>query len=149
MKNPLLPAALALLLAACASVPPPVDALAAADLAIKRADASRGGDPSPDELKAARIKLEQAQQAMAKREHLLAARYAAEARLDADFATARNEAAKAQFNVEAMEKGNEALRAQGLRNAVNVAPIAIPAAIPAEAPLADALPDPYSPVEGQ
>ena len=37
-------------------------------------------------------------------------------------------AAKAEFDVEAMKKSNEALRQQALRNAVNVAPIPIPLA---------------------
>ncbi len=140
MKHLTLPAALAFLVSACVTVPPPTDALAAADLAIQRADASRGSDPSPPELQAARAKLAAGRAAMAQRNMLTATRLVVEARLDADLASARSEAARAQFDVEAMQKGNEALRQQALRNSVNVAPIAIPAPIPA--PIADFTADP-------
>ena len=125
-----LPLALALLASACNTVPPPIDQLAAAEQAIKRADIARGGDASSTELRAAKAKLAAAREAAERRENLPATRLAVEARLDADFATARTEAAKAQFNVEATRKSNEALRQQVLRNSANVAPIPIPAADP-------------------
>lgn len=146
MMNPLVLAALALCLAACASVPLPVDQLAAAEQSVRRADASRGDDPSALELKAARAKLAAARAAVAEREMLTATRLAVEAQLDADLAAARSEAAKAQFNVEAMQKSNEALRQQALRDSVNVAPIALPAPIPAAMPDDNVLPattEPY------
>ena len=120
---------LALAISACATVPPPTDAMAAADAAVARADVSRAGDSSSAELRAARAKLESARAAMARGDMLLATRLVEEARVDADFAAARSEAARAQFNVEAMRKSNEALRQQGLRDAVNVSPIAIPAPV--------------------
>lgn len=135
MKLILALCAAALLASACASVPAPTDLLAAADLAVQRANASRGDDPSSAELKAARAKLAAARDATVRGDMLFATRLAREAQLDADLATARGEASKAQFNVEAMKKTNEALRQQALRNAVNVAPIAIPA--PIEVPIAD------------
>ena len=123
--------ALALAASACSTVPPPIDQLASAELAIKRADLARGGDPSSTELRAAKAKMAAARESFARRENLPATRLAVEARLDAELATARIEAAKAQFNVEATRKSNEALRQQGLRNSANVAPIPIPAADPA------------------
>lgn len=126
----------ALMASACATVPPPTDLMAAAEQSVQRANAARGEDPSPPELRAARAKLAGAQDAIAKRELLTATRLAEEARLDADLATARIESARAQFEVEAMKKGNEALQQQALRNSVNVSPIAIPA------PISDAAGDP-------
>lgn len=133
MKPLILAAPLVLWLAACATVPPPTDALSAAELAVQRADVSRVDDPSSPELKSARSKLAAARAAVAQREMLQATRLAEEAKLDADLAGTRSEAARYQFTVEAVTKSNEALRQQALRNAVDVAPIAIPAAIsPAE-----------------
>ncbi len=125
MKS-LLPALAALLLGACATVPVPTNGLFAAEQAIARANVSRGDDPGSLELRAARTKLAAAQDAVQRREMLQATRLAEEARLDADVATARTEAAKVEFAVEGMKKSNEALRQQGLRNAVDVAPIPIP-----------------------
>lgn len=129
MKHAPLLCVLALSLTACATVPVPTNLLLAAEQSVQRADISRGTDLSPDELKSARIKLTAARDAVAQRKMQVATRFAEEARLDADYATARLEAAKAQFNVEAMKKGNEALRQQALRDSVNVAPIAIPVPI--------------------
>lgn len=123
--------ALTLAASACATVPPPTDQLNAAELAIQRADLARGGDASSSELRAAKAKLAAAREAAERRDNLPATRLAVEARLDADLATARTEAARAQFNVEATRKSNEALRQQVLRNSANVAPIPIPAPIPA------------------
>ncbi|MES2883843.1 MAG: DUF4398 domain-containing protein [Pseudomonadota bacterium] len=120
---------LALAISACATVPPPTDAMAAAEAAVARADASRAGDSSAPELRAARGKLESARGAMSSGDMLAATRLVTEARLDADLAAARSEAARAQFNVEATRKSNEALRQQALRNSVNVSPIAIPAPV--------------------
>ena len=120
---------LALTLAACATVPPPTDAMAAAEAAVARADVSRAGDSSSTELRAARSKLESARGAISRGDMLIATRLVTEAKLDADLAAARSESARAQFNVEAARKSNEALRQQALRNSVNVSPIAIPAPV--------------------
>lgn len=123
-----------LALTACASTPLPTDALNAADVAIRRAMASRVGDYTPAELKSAREKIASARSAVARRDMLAASRLAQQAELDADYANTRAEASKAQFSVEDMKNGNEALRQQALRNAVNVAPIALPAPV-ADTPL--------------
>lgn len=129
MKLTLLTIPLLASLAACATVPPPIDALAAAERSIQQADVSRADEPSSAELKSARIKLAAARAAVVQREMLRAARLAEQARLDADLAYTRTEVARDQFNIEAMTKSNEALRQQALRSSVDVAPIAIPAAI--------------------
>lgn len=136
---------LTLAASACATVPPPIDQLMAAELAIQRADLARGGEASSSELRAAKAKLAAAREAVARRENLPATRLAVEAQLDADLATARTEAAKAQFNVEATRKSNEALRQQVLRNSANVAPIPIPAAIPP--PIPAPIPAPFPPAD--
>ena len=131
MKSTLAVCALALLTTACATVPPPTDLLAAAELSVKQANASRGEEDSSPELRAARIKLAAAHDAVTRREMLEATRLAQEAKLDADVSAARSELARAEFNVETLKKTNEALRQQSLRNSVNVAPIAIPSPIAA------------------
>lgn len=129
-KHTLIPSSLlALAVSACATVPPPTDAMAAAEAAVARADASRAGDSSSAELRAARGKIESARGAMSGGDMLSATRLVTEAKLDADLSAARSEAARAQFNVEATRKSNEALRQQALRNSVNVSPIAIPAPV--------------------
>lgn len=133
MKLKVLLISIVLSLAACATVPPPVELMAAADASIKRAVASRLSNETPPELRSAREKFGAAQDAVARRDMVQATRLAREAQLDADFANARAEAARVQFNVEAMKKSNEALRQESLRNSVNVAPIPLPA--PAPSPL--------------
>lgn len=125
MMKPLTLATL-LALSACATVPPPVDTLAAAESTLKRAAENRIDSINTNELKSARQQLELARSAVAQRENLLATRLAEQARLDAELAYAKGTAFKAQFDVDAMKKGNEALRQNALRSAVNVAPIAIP-----------------------
>lgn len=121
----LLSAAL-LSLAACATMPPPTADLNAADTSINRAVASRLDNEAPTEIRTARNKLAAAQDAVARGEMQQAARLALESKLDADFANARSEASRAQFNVEAMQLSNEALRQESLRSSVNVAPIPLP-----------------------
>ncbi len=130
MKPILIPCLLVLIASACATVPRPTATLSAAGLAVQRADQSRAGDPSAPELRAARIKLAAANDAVRRGEMLLATRLAEEARLDAELAAARSESARALFEADAMKKTNEGLRQQALRSSVNVAPIPIPEAIP-------------------
>ena len=93
----LLGAASLLALAACASTPPPTDALTGAEAAIKRAE---------------------------------------QARVDAEVATAKADAAKAAATITEMQKANQALQQEAIRNSTNGAPIVLPAppAAPAPAP---------------
>ena len=112
----------ALALVACASTPPPTDQLARAESAIKRAEEARVADYASPDLKAAREKLASARDAVTRDEMALAARLAEQARVDAEVATAKAEAAKAQSNIEELQKANAALQQESLRNSTPAAP---------------------------
>lgn len=115
-----------LALAACASTPPPTDELARAESAIKRAEEARVADYASPELKTAREKLAAARDAASRDDMVLAARLAEQSRVDAEVATAKSDAAKAQATIEEMKKANEAIQQESLRNSTNVAPISLP-----------------------
>jgi hypothetical protein len=88
----------ALLLAACASTPPePTVALKAAEQAIAVADKDRIADAASPELNEARVKLTAAQQDVHDKHMVEAERLAQESRVDAELASAKNEAAKAKL----------------------------------------------------
>ena len=112
----------ALALVACASTPPPTDQLARAESAIKRAEEARVADYASPDLKAAREKLASARDAVTRDEMALAARLAEQARVDAEVATAKAEAAKAQSNIEELQKANAAIQQESLRNSTPAAP---------------------------
>ena len=117
----------ALLLAACASTPPPTDELARAESAIKRAEEARVADYASPELKSAREKLAAARDAVIREDMTSAARLAEQSRIDAETATAKTEAAKAKGTVEEMKKANAAVAAESERSTTNAAQ---PAALP-------------------
>ncbi|MES2883845.1 MAG: DUF4398 domain-containing protein [Pseudomonadota bacterium] len=119
-------AATLLTLAACASIPPPTDELMAAESAIKRADEARVADYASPELTRAREKLTAARDAVNREDMVLAASLASQAKIDADVATAKAEAAKAQANIEEMKKANSVIQQESQRNSTNVAPVALP-----------------------
>ncbi len=86
-----------ILLAGCSSPPKaPNEALQAAELAIATAEQARVADYASPELGEARSKLTAARTAVAKEEMVSAARLAEQARADAELATAKAAAAKAQ-----------------------------------------------------
>jgi len=132
----LLGAASLLALAACASTPPPTDALTGAEAAIKRAEEARVADYASPELTSAREKLTAARDAVNRADMVLAARLAEQARVDAEVATAKADAAKAAATITEMQKANQALQQEAIRNSTNGAPIVLPAppAAPAPAP---------------
>lgn len=129
-----LAAASLLTLAACASTPPPTDALTSAENAIKRAEEARVADYASLELKNARDKLVAARDAVTREDMVGAERLAQQAKVDAELATAKAESAKAQAAIDEMRKGNEALRQEALRNSANVPPVALPAPPPPAPP---------------
>lgn len=104
-------AAAVLTLSACASTPtPPTDALNAAERAVKVAQEGGVADYASPELKSAREKLVLAREAVAKQDMTGAAVLAEQARLDAELASAKNEAAKAKAVNDELQKSNETLR---------------------------------------
>jgi len=100
-----------LLAGACASTPPaPTRELDAARIAVTTAEKADAGRFAAVELGEAREKLAQADSAVNGKNMLAAARLAEQARVEAELASARTDAAKAMaVNVD-MRKGNEVLR---------------------------------------
>lgn len=86
----LLPAAVLVLLSACASLPPPTDELAAAQQAVTRADGADADQHAVADIVAARAALAQAQAEMARGREDQARRLALAAAADADLAYARS-----------------------------------------------------------
>lgn len=106
-----------LTLSACASAPqPPTEALQAAEQAIANADQARVTEHAPAELAEARAKLVAAREAVDQEKMKLALRLAEQSRIDAELAMAKAAAAKAQAVNQEMQKGNDALKQEMLRN---------------------------------
>lgn len=103
--------AAALMLGACASQPKaPTEALTAAEQAVAFADAAHAAEFAPVELASARTKVSEARVQMEKDKMIFAERLANQAKLDAELATAKTEAAKAkQVNAE-LKKGTQILK---------------------------------------
>jgi hypothetical protein len=97
-------------LAGCASVPPPVAELSAADAAITVAATPDAQRYAADELAAAHNQLAAAQAAMAQRDYVQAQQLAAEAQADADLARAKGRALAAQSAVATKTDNNANLR---------------------------------------
>lgn len=110
-----------LVLAACAANPPePTVALKAAEQAIAAADRTRIADAASPELSEAREKLTAAQAATQneklKDRMVVAERLALESRADAELASAKNEAAKAQAVNDEIRQSNATLSQEMQRN---------------------------------
>ncbi|MEN0035671.1 MAG: DUF4398 domain-containing protein [Cellvibrio sp.] len=109
------------LLAACSSPPKaPDQALQAAELAIANAEQARVADYASPELGEARDKLTAARAAVAKEEMLAAARLAEQSRVDAELATAKASAAKAQEVNDELHKNVNTLEQELQRNSGGV-----------------------------
>lgn len=106
----------ALLLSACASLPEPTVALKAAEQAIATADRTRVADAASPELSEAREKLTAAQTAVHQQQMVIAERLAVESRIDAELASAKIEAAKAQAVNDEMKRSTETLAQEMQRN---------------------------------
>jgi len=110
-----------LLLAGCSSPPKaPDQELQAAELAIATAEQARVADYASPELGEAREKLTAARTAVAKEKMTSAARLAEQARADAELATAKAAAAKAQAINDELEKSVNTLEQELQRNSGGV-----------------------------
>lgn len=104
-------------LGGCASMPPaPTADMQAAEQAIATADRSRVPDSASPELGEARVKLTSAQDALQKKEMVMAQRLALESRADAELASARIEADKAQAVNDEIKSGTDTLMQEMQRN---------------------------------
>lgn len=109
--------AAALLFSACATTPPePTVAMKAAEQAIATADQARIADSASPELNEARQKLTAAQTAVQEKRMTDAERLALESRADAELATAKAEAMKAQTVNNEMKRSTEQLTEEMQRN---------------------------------
>ena len=109
--------ALTFMLSACASEPkPPTQALQAAELAISNAEQARIADYASPELGEAREKLTAARLAVEKKDMLAAQRFAEQAQVDADLATAKQGVAKAKTVNDEMNKSTSTLKQEMQRN---------------------------------
>lgn len=107
--------AAAVALAGCASTPPPTSQLAVAQQAVNSADTARSAEFAPLELRTAREKLLQAEQANLEEEYDRARHLAEQAEWDARVAERKAQAEKARRGLEAAEQGTRELREESLR----------------------------------
>jgi hypothetical protein len=108
-----------LLLAACASTPPPVVALSEAKQAITVADQAHVTDASSPQLAEARTKLTAADAAVQAKNMTQAERLAQESRVDAELAFAQSTAQKNQTVNDEMLHSTQTLSDEMQRNAGN------------------------------
>ena len=86
----------AVVVAGCASVPPPTEQMAVSKSAIANAASAGGGEYAPVEMRAAQDKMDGANRAMGKKDYDDARKLAEAAQVDARLAEKKAEAAKAQ-----------------------------------------------------
>lgn len=98
------------LLAGCASVPPPTESLTRASTAVNDAAQAKADDYAPLELRNAQQKLEQAQALAAQEDYDRAARLADEAAVDAELAAAKSRSAQVERAVEEVRESVRVLR---------------------------------------
>jgi multidrug efflux pump subunit AcrA (membrane-fusion protein) len=105
-------AALLTVLGACASTPPPIDAVAAADLALQQAETAQAATYAPGDLLRAREQLDNAKAEMRGENHANARRLAEQSAADSQLAIAKSRAAIAQVTAKAAQDSAGALRRQ-------------------------------------
>jgi hypothetical protein len=86
----------AVVVAGCASIPPPTEQMAVSKLAIANAVSAGGSEYAAVEMRAAQEKMDRANRAMAAEDYENARRLAAEAQADARLAEKKAQAAKAE-----------------------------------------------------
>jgi hypothetical protein len=116
--NPLLiSAAVALIIAGCASVPPPVEQMAVSKAAVNSASSAGGNEFAPVLLRSAMDKMDAADRAMTEKDYVTARQMAEQAQVDAQLAAATARSTKAQKAAGALQEDNRVLRQEIDRNA--------------------------------
>jgi hypothetical protein len=118
--------AVPLWLAACASVPPPTEQLAASRAAIESAEVAGANKTAPVEIAQAREKFTAAQLAVNKGENEHARRFAQEALVDAQLAQAKASTARSREGLEQADGALRSLREESSRPAARPAEPASP-----------------------
>ena len=98
-----------LMLAACASAPPPTASLQAAQLAISNAERTDASRYAPGELGEARTKLASADTAVKEQRMTMAERFAEESRAEAELASAKTADIKAKAVNHEMTRSTDTL----------------------------------------
>ena len=99
-------------LAACASVPPPTDAIAQAELALQQAETAQAAVHAPGDLLRAREQLEEAKALARDEEYARARRLAEQSAADSQVAIAKSRAAIAEQTYQAAQRSMDVLRQQ-------------------------------------
>ena len=102
--------AAALMLAGCASAPPPLAEIARSDAAISAAQQANAVSHAPLELGSAQQKLRQARAAMTAEDYVAARRLAEEAEVEAQLAQAKSQSATAQQSLLQVRESIRVLR---------------------------------------
>lgn len=100
----------AIVMAGCASVPPPTEQIAVSKSAIANAVSAGGSEYAPIEMKTAQEKMDRADRAMDKKDYDDARWLAEEAQADARLAEKKAQAGKAQKAAIVMQDDNRVLR---------------------------------------
>lgn len=104
------------LIAGCASTPPPTEQIAVSKSAISNAVSAGGSEYAPVEMRTAQEKMDRASRAMAKEEYENARWLAEEAQADARLAEKKAQSAKAQKAAVVMQDDIRVLREEINRN---------------------------------
>ncbi len=107
---------LAVIVAGCASIPPPTEQMAVSKSAIANAVSAGGSEYASVEMKAAQEKMERASRAMDKEDYENARRLAEEAQADARLAEKKAQSAKAQKAASVTQDDIRVLREEMNRN---------------------------------
>ena len=106
----------AVVIAGCASTPPPTEQIAVSKSAIANAVSAGGSEYAPVEMRTAQEKMDRASRAMAKEEYESARHLAEEAQADARLAEKKADSAKAQKAAVVMQEDIRVLREEINRN---------------------------------
>ncbi len=107
---PLISVAIALTIAGCASVAPPIEQMAVSKAAVNYASSAGGNEFAPVMLKSAMDKMDAAERAMTEENYVQARQLAEQAQVDAQLAAATARSTKAQKAAAALQEGNRVLR---------------------------------------
>ena len=107
----------AILVAGCASTPPPTAQMAISKTAVSNASSAGGTEYAPLQLKSAKEKLDAAERAMVEKNYVLAKQLAEEAQVDAELAVAMARSNQAKKAADAVQEDSRALHQEIDRNA--------------------------------
>lgn len=121
MKNPNYPrshqllrgicvSAALILIAGCASVPPPIEQMAVSRAALSNANGAGANEFAPVQLRSAQDKMDGAEKAMSAQNYPLASQLAEEAEVDAKLAGLTARSIKAQKAAETVQEDSRVLR---------------------------------------